>query len=164
MTPPIEAHIEAHLSCSPKEAALSFVRYLTARGLTFHRDTRNCWKDKIYYWVQHGDACICFISIGDPDEPEHRWTIWSGDCAAYETSAVRDEIRNAAWRYVNHCGSCGSCDGGREKLVFGRRFPQVCGCTFRIDNAVPADLPFLKAMVDLQLRHASMTTHGGHEA
>lgn len=164
MTQPIEAHIEARLSGSMKEAALAFIGHLAARGLTFRRDMGECWKDKIYYWVQHGDACICFIAIGDPDEPEHRWTIWSDDSAAYEDPTVSDEIRNTAWRRVDHCSSCGSCGGGREKLVFGRRFPRVCGCTFRIDNALPADLPFLKTLVDLRLMYENITTHGGHEA
>ena len=39
-----------------------------------------------------------------------------------------------------------------EKNIFGKSFPQVCGCAFRIDNATQEDLPFLKTMVDLRIK------------
>lgn len=134
------------------ETALSFVEYLRACGLIFHRDTGDCWRDKIYYWVQRGDECICFIAIADPDEPQNRWTVWSDDSASYENDSVNEEIRAVGWRHIGFCGSCGSCGGGREKIIFGRRFPRVCGCTFRIDNPAQNELSFLKKMIDLRLR------------
>ncbi|WP_124100358.1 hypothetical protein [Ruminococcus sp. Marseille-P6503] len=102
------------------------------------------WKDKIYYLIKFRDECVCFIAIKDPDEPENLWTIWSDDSKAYEESSVEEDIKGIAWNHVNLCGNCGSCGGGRHKIIFGRSFEKVCGCTFRIDNPKVSDLPFFK--------------------
>lgn len=91
-----------------------------------------------------------FIAIKDPDEPKNLWTVWSDDSKAYEASDVEEEIKNIAWNYVDHCGKCGSCGGGKHKVVFGKHFDSVCGCTFRVDNPTAFDLPFLKKMVELR--------------
>lgn len=152
MTKEIEVYIEENLSGEMKQTALSLVAYLRKRGLTFYKDTCDCWKDKIYYWVKHNDECVCFIAIADPDDPNNLWTIWSDGSLVYEDSSMSDEIKNIGWRYVDYCRNCGSCHGGKEKIIFGRRFPRVCGCTFRIDNAECEELPFLKTMVDLRMR------------
>ena len=136
MTKQIETYIEEHLSGNMKQTAMDFVKHLRKNDLTFYRDTCGCWKDKIYY----------------PDEPNNLWTVWSDDSSTYEDASVSDEIKNVGWQYVDHCGNCGSCGGGKEKVIFGRRFPSVCGCTFRIDNAKQEDLTFLKTMVDLRIK------------
>lgn len=148
----IENYIDKNLSGEMKQTALDFVSYLKKNGLTFYRDTCDCWKEKIYYWVKFGEECVCFIAIKDPDEPENFWTVWSDECAAYESKTVGDDVKVVGWSHVDFCGNCGSCGGGREKVIFGRRFPGVCGCTFRIDNAVETDLPFLKEMADLRIK------------
>ena len=147
----IETSIAEHLSGEMKQTALELTEYLKAGSLTFYRDTGNCWKNKIYYWVMYDGECVCFIAVADPDEPENHWTVWSEDSPAYETPDVDDEIREIGWKHIGHCGSCGSCGGGKEKIIFGKRFPRVCGCTFRIDNAAQKELPFLKTMVELRL-------------
>ena len=152
MTKQIETYIEENLSGEAKRTALELVEFLRDNELTFYKDTCDCWKDKIYYWVKLGDECVCFIAIKDPDEPDNLWTIWSDDSSAYEDASISDEIKNIGWRYVDHCGNCGSCGGGKEKNIFGKSFPRVCGCTFRIDNATQEDLPFLKTMVDLRIK------------
>lgn len=151
MTKQIETYIEENLSGEAKRTALELVEFLRDNELTFYKDTCDCWKDKIYYWVKLGDECVCFIAIKDPDEPDNLWTIWSDDSSAYEDASVSDEIKNVGWQYVDHCGTCGSCSGGKEKVVFGKSFPRVCGCTFRIDNATQEDLPFLKVLVVLRV-------------
>ena len=151
MTKPMETYIAEHLSGEMKETALAFADFLKEQNLTFYRDTCECWKDKIYYWVKRNGECVCFIAVADPDEPENHWTVWSEDSSCYENADVCGDVRNTGWKYVGHCGNCGSCGGGKEKTIFGKRFPRVCGCTFRIDNAVREDLPFLKTMVNLRL-------------
>ncbi|MBQ2707661.1 MAG: hypothetical protein IJF67_05295 [Clostridia bacterium] len=149
----IEDYISRELSGTDRQTALDFVRFLREKELHFHRDTCDCWKDKIYYWVQHGDDCVCFIAIADPDEPANRWTVWSDDMDGAGLAEVQEEpaICEAAWCHVDHCGHCGSCGGGRRKIIFGRTFEDVCGCTFRVDNPSPGDLPFLKEVVELRL-------------
>lgn len=148
----IRTYIEENLSDESKITALELVEFLMDNELTFYKDTCDCWKDKIYYWVKLGDECVCFIAIKDPDEPDNLWTIWSDDSFAYEDASISDEIKNVGWQYVDHCGNCGSCGGGKEKIIFGKSFPRVCGCTFRIDNATQEDLPFLKTMIDLRIK------------
>lgn len=151
MTKQIETYIAEHLNGEMKHTALAFVDHLQANNLVFYKDTCDCWKDKIYYWIKRNADCVCFIAIGDPDEPDNSWTVWSEDSSVYENADVCDAVRNVGWKYVGHCGNCGSCRGGKEKIIFGKQFSRVCGCTFRVDNAVQKDLPFLKTMVDLRI-------------
>ncbi len=49
-------------------------------------------------------------------------------------------VKELAWKYVDRCGHCGSCSGGRSKVVFGKEFNDICGCTIRVDNPTYEDL------------------------
>ena len=122
MTKQIETYIDENLCGETKQTALVFVEYLKENGLTFYRDTCDCWKDKIYYWVKLGNECVCFIAIADPDEPNNLWTVWSDDCKAYEDASVSDQIKNVGSQYVDHCGNCGSCGVGKKKSFSERVF------------------------------------------
>ena len=150
----IEYHIQRELSPEEQKVAMEFVRFLKEQHLTFYKDNGAYWKDKIYYWVKLEDACVCFIAIKNPDEESNHWTVWSDDMGSnsLENESVSDEVREAAWKYVDHCCHCGSCGGGRHKVIFGKEFDDVCGCTFRIDNPKNEDLPFLKKMVDIRMK------------
>lgn len=149
----IKEYIRRELSRKDQETALDFIQYLEEKGLTFYKDNCDCWKDKIYYWVKHGEICVCFIAINDPDEKENNWTVWSDnvDSERLNTHLVDCKLKEAALKYVNHCVHCNSCGGGKTKILFGKEFHGVCGCTFRIDNPTPKDLPFLKAIIDIQI-------------
>jgi len=70
---------------------------------------------------------------------------------------IDDEIKEAAWKHIDHCGGCGSCSGGRHKTVFGKEFDNVCGCTFRIDNPTKKELPFLKKMAEIRQKELTDT-------
>lgn len=152
--PSIENDIQRELSLEEQEVALEFVRFLKENHLGFYKDNGAYWKDKIYYWVKQGDGCVCFIAIKNPDEERNHWTVWSDDMGSewLETASVDDEVKEAAWRHVDHCGHCGSCSGGKHKVIFGKEFDDVCGCTFRIDNPKYDDLLFLKKMVELRMK------------
>ena len=145
----LKSLISEHLSGSAKSVALEFCDFLQENKLEFYRDT-GYWKNKIYFHIRFRGECVCFIAIRDPDEPENLWTVWSEDCPAYETSAVDDAIKATAWSHVDFCGNCGSCAGGRQKIIFGKPFDRVCGCTFRVDNPSQDQLPFLKTMVEIR--------------
>lgn len=146
--------IKDNLSGEMQQTALSFADFLLKNNIEFVKDN-NYWKDKIYYLCKFKGEYVCFIAIKDPDEPENDWTIWSEDSNAYECETVDEKIKISAWRYVDHCGNCGSCGGGKTKNIFGKVFDRVCGCTFRIDNATQNDLPFLKKMVELRIAEIS---------
>lgn len=126
---------------------------LEENGITFYKDNCNCWKNKIYYWCKYKNNCVCFISIKDPDEPQNLWTVWSNDIKSecLENYDVDNNIKELAWKYIDHCGHCGSCGGGQRKVVFGREFKAVCGCTFRVDNPSFEDLAFLKKIIEMSI-------------
>lgn len=149
----IERYIEENLSGEMQKTASSFIAYLRAGNWTFYKDNSAYWKDKIYYWVQRNGECVCFIAIKDPDDPHHLWTVWSDDCKAYEDSSVAGEIKKFAWSHIDYCGNCGSCGGGKQKVIFGKTFENVCSCTFRVDNAQTRDLPFLKKIIDIRIKY-----------
>ena len=150
----IEDYICRELHLDEQKTALDFVRYLRDNHLVFYRDTCDCWKDKVYYWVKLGEECVCFIAIKDPDEKYNHWTVWSEDIGArwLEQYPVTDEVKETAWKHIDHCGHCGSCGGGRVKTIFGKEFHDVCGCTFRIDNPGMGELAFLKTMVEIRIQ------------
>lgn len=147
----ITEYINDNLNGKAKQTALEFVAFLQSKHLTFYKDTCECWKDKIYYWVKLDEECVCFIAINDPDEPQNLWTVWSDESKLYEDYVVDEKIKETALRHIDHCGNCGSCRGGRSKKVFGKMFNRVCGCTFRVDNPTPTDLPFLEKMVEIKM-------------
>ena len=143
-------YITDNLSGEMQKTALDFANYLRDSHIEFIKDN-GYWKNKIYYLCKFNGEYVCFIAIKDPDEPENHWTIWSEDSNAYEDANADDNVKRSAWKYVDHCGNCGSCGGGKVKTIFGKVFDDVCGCTFRIDNATQSDLPFLKKMVELRI-------------
>lgn len=147
----IEDYIYRELSLDEQKIALEFISFLKDKNLTFYKDNCECWKNKIYYWVKSEDKCVCFISIKDPDEKNNHWTIWSDDMSSecLNTYTVSNELKENAWKHVDRCGHCGSCGGGRHKIIFGKNFDDVCGCTFRVDNPKQEDLPFLKKIVEI---------------
>ncbi len=150
----LEKCIEENLVGDDRAAAMGFAAWLREKDFVFYRDEGVCWRDKIYFWVKYKEECVCFIAIGDPDEPENRWTVWSDDIgAAYLADDLIDEkIKQTALRHVDECGHCGSCGGGKEKVIFGRRFAAVCGCTFRFDNPTMRDLPCMEYMVEAAVK------------
>ena len=143
-------YIVENLNDDMQLTALDFTNFLQNNDVEFIKDN-GYWKDKIYYLCKFSGKYVCFIAIKDPDEPENHWTIWSEDSNAYEDANADECVKNAAWKHVDHCGNCGSCGGGKTKNIFGKVFDDVCGCTFRIDNAIQNDLAFLKKMIELRI-------------
>lgn len=145
----IEDYINEMLTDEAKTIALDFVSFLRENDIEFYKDNGACWKDKIYYHLKFNGEFVGFIAVKDPDEPENLWTVWSDDCKTFENGNIDDKIKETAYKHIDFCGKCGSCGGGRKKIIFGKEFNKVCGCTFRIDNPNTADLPFLKKMIEL---------------
>lgn len=145
----IRDYICRELSSGMQEIAIEFVSYLENNNMTFIKDNGAYWKDKIYYWVKFNEKCVCFIEIkGGRDT--NQWTVWSDDMG-FECLAD-SEVKEIAWEHINHCKQCGSCSGGKSKMVFGKVFDDICGCTFRIDNPTSEDLPFMKEMVEIRIK------------
>ena len=150
----IEQYINNELTDKDKDIALEFVTYLREKKLTFYKDNCEYWRDKIYYWIKFGEECVCFIAIKNPEEKDNHWTVWSADIGSewLEAYELDKEIKEHVWKSVDHCGHCGSCSGGRTKVIFGKEFNAVCGCTFRINNPDRLDLEVLKRSVDIRMK------------
>lgn len=150
-----EAIIQLLSGCD-QATVLDLVFDLEQRGITFKRDECDYWKGKHYYWRLLNEQCVCFISIMNPEEPANRWTVWTDDMdsALLDDPYAEQSIKEAAWKYADHCSHCGSCSGGRYKMIYGIPFTDICGCTFRVDNPTPTDLVFLKKMLTLRLNQA----------
>lgn len=72
------------------------------------------------------------------------------DSECFEDCTDFEKIKETAWKHIDRCGHCGSCGGGRHKVIFGKEFNDVCGCTFRVDNPDPEDLMFLEKMAEIR--------------
>jgi hypothetical protein len=147
----IQNYICEELSLDDQKIALDFVEYLKDNEMEFVKDN-GYWKDKIYYLIKYYTKCVCYIAIKDPDEKDNHWTIWSDDMSSnwLEEVPLEKRIKDTAWKYIDFCGNCGSCGGGRRKVIFGKEFDNVCGCTFRIDNPDSDALLFMKKMVQIR--------------
>ena len=145
----IEDYINKFLTCEAKITALDFVSFLRENDIEFYKDNGACWKGKIYYHLKFNGEFVGFIAVKDPDEPENLLTVWSDNCKAFESGNIDDKIKETAYKHIDFCSKCGSCGGGRKKIVFGKEFNGVCGCTFRTDNPNKEDLLFLKKMIEL---------------
>lgn len=145
----IEDCINDNLTDEAKSIALDFVSFLRENDIEFYKDNGTSWKDKIYYHLKFNGKFVGFIALKNPDEPENMWTVWSDDCKAFEYGNIDDKIKETAYKHIDFCGKCGSCGGGRKKIIFGKEFNKVCGCTFRTDNPNKEDLPFLKKTIEL---------------
>ncbi len=150
----IEKIISKELVGDDRIIANKLIEYLQENNFEFYRDECDCWKNKIYYWDKHKDKCVCFIAIKDPDELDNRWTVWSADIDSEYLNdySVDENIKQVALNNVDECGRCGSCGGGKSKVIFGKEFDAVCGCTFRIDNPQLSDLSFIEYMIDVTVK------------
>lgn len=147
----IQDYICEELSLDDQKIALDFVEYMKNNEMEFVKDN-GYWKDKIYYQIKFNTKCVCYIAIKDPDEKDNHWTIWSDDMGSnwLEEITLEKRIKETAWKHIDFCGNCGSCGGGRRKVIFGKEFDNVCGCTFRIDNPDLDALLFMKKMVQIR--------------
>lgn len=144
----IEEVISDNLPTDYQGNALDFIRFLRENDMELIRD-KGYWKNKFYYMIKFRDKYMCFISIKDPDEKENLWTVWSDDCSSdwLEDLPMETELKETTWRHADVCQNCGSCSGGRKKIIFGKEFDNICGTTFRFDNPDPADLLFMKKLI-----------------
>ncbi len=150
----IEELISKELVGDDQIVASKLVEYLRNNNFEFYRDECDCWKNKIYFWGKYHVKCVCFIAIKDPDEPDNRWTVWSADIDSeyLNDNSVDENLKQGCIKNVDECGYCGSCGGGKPKVIFGRIFDAVCGCTFRIDNPQLSNLPFIEYMIEVSVK------------
>ena len=128
----IEEIISDNLPVAYQGNALDFIRFLRENEMELIRDN-GYWKNKIYYLIKFQNKYMCFIAIKDPDEKDN--------------FPIEKELKETAWEHADVCQNCGSCSGGRKKIIFGKEFDNICSTTFRFDNPGAADLLFMKKLL-----------------
>ena len=148
-----EAHVAEYLSGELSAVASEFVAHLRASGMTLTRGG-GYWENMCYWVATHNGEYVCFFLIGpeSPNQDPNEFIIWSDNCgtAWYENAEIDETLKEAFWQNVDFCGSCGSCEGGKRKTIFGREFDNVCMTTFRFDNPDCAAIKCAVKMVQLR--------------
>lgn len=97
---------------------------------------------------------VLYQLIKDHDELNNHWTVWSDDIGSeyLNDNSIAESLKQLALSHVDECSHCGSCGGGNPKVIFGREFYAVCGCTFRFDTPQINDLPFIEYMIKAKVK------------
>jgi hypothetical protein len=149
----IENFIDEVLTRETQKNALELVAYLRASEMLFER-VKGYWENQLYWIIKYKDESVCFILINGfgTEEKFAPWTIWSDDSGSnwFEDFSLDEHIKEIAWKNVDICGNCGSCDGGTHKSIFGKEFNNVCGTTMRFINPDFEAVECVKKMVEIR--------------
>lgn len=79
-------------------------------------------------------------------------TIWTDDSLfdTYENAQIRENLRENAWRNIDYCVHCGSCSGGRHRIVFGKGFDNVCRTQMRFTNPDKQEFETIKELIRIR--------------
>lgn len=79
-------------------------------------------------------------------------TIWTDDSLSdtYENAQIRENLRENAWRNIDYCVHCGSCNGGRHRIVFGKGFDNVCRTQMRFTNPDKQEFETIKELIRIR--------------
>lgn len=132
---------------------LDFLSYLNDNSMEFKR-LEGYWKNQFYWQVNYNNKCVCYILInGTGDESQFApLTIWTNDSGSdvYEKALLRDELKESAWKNVDFCVHCGSCSGGRYRMLFGKGFDNVCRTEMRFTNPDKQEFEAVKELVKIR--------------
>ena len=130
-----------------KENTMNFIDFLNDNLMHFER-IFGYWKNQHYYCVKYKNECVCYILFnGTDDEKEFvPLTIWSDDSGSewYKDRKLNENMEKIAVRHIDYCVHCGSCSGGKSKIIFGKKYENVCRTTFRFINPSLSDFEVIK--------------------
>ncbi len=146
----IENAILQELTGDDQKKTLDFVVFLCLNEMEFIRGD-GYWSNQFYWMIKFKEQYVCFILINGTGAEEKftPLTIWSDDSNSnwYANSPLEQRLKEIAWNNVDSCGHCGSCSGGRQKIIFGKAFDNVCRTTFRFVNPDVQTLVCVKQLV-----------------
>ena len=114
----IENIINNVLSGDALKNALDFAEYLNANKMTANGAE-----------ISYQGKPVCYMHLEGAEDYPGPWTIWTeGDYRSeHEDVPMDDNMKEIAWSNVNTCGDCGGdCSPGKSKLIFGKKFDNVC--------------------------------------
>ncbi|MDR2166560.1 MAG: hypothetical protein LBE35_01760 [Clostridiales bacterium] len=118
-----------------------FLEYLQANEMSFREGA-----------VYFGDRVVCYMNIEDESDPFSPWTIWSyGDYSEGPDAIICERMRQVAWENVNPCATCGAgCDPGNTKVIFGKRFENVCNADMAFYSPEADALECVKRLLEMR--------------
>jgi len=136
--PQIEEEVLELLDGDLKAAALGFIAYLRANGMTPRR-----WFGPGYWRVPYEKNYLCGIVVN-----RDRWRFWffSGDYSGEFEEGFMRAVQDA----VRPCVSCvDGCPKGKDATVFGKEFPDSCfQFPVQFENPNGSTLDCIKALIE----------------
>lgn len=133
-----------------KDNTLDFLSYLNSNSFEFER-LSGYWKNQFYWAVKYSNEYVCYILLnGSGDEQQFApLTIWTDDSGSnwYEDYQLSGELKSLVWDNVDYCVHCGSCGGGTQKIVFGRKLSNVCKTVMRFTNPNQQEFDLIKELI-----------------
>ena len=144
----IEGYISEVLTKDAQKNALDFIAYLRGdEGFSTSMDSSDTGR----CWIRRNDNLVCEMQVraasGDTCEG---WDVWFyGDCIGQQDSLADENIKETAWANITPCGNCGAeCAPGKQKIVFGKVFENVCQSTLGFTNPDAHMLDCMKKIVE----------------
>jgi hypothetical protein len=155
----IENAVIQELNGDDQRRTLDFVAFLYSNGMQFTR-CGGYWANQYYWCVRYENEDVCYILVNGKgvEAASAPLAIWSetsdtSDSAWYEDFPLDERIKEIAWDNVDICAKCspGSpCYGGKCKTVFGRKFSNLCRCTFRFDKPDDKEIECVKKLIGIR--------------
>lgn len=136
-----------------KDATVDFLTYLNNNSVEFER-LLGYWKNQFYWMAKYNNECVCYILLnGTGDESQFSpLTIWMDDSLSdtYENAYISENLKKSAWKNVDYCVHCGSCSGGRYRIIFGKGFDNVCRCQMRFTNPGKQEFETVRELIKIR--------------
>lgn len=141
------------LSGDLRSEMLDFIGYLRDSEMAFERG-RGYWENQYYWLIKFKTGYVCFILInGNGAEEKFKpLTTWSDDSESgwYENLHLNEHMEEVLHNNVDICENCGSCGGGKRRIIFGKEYGNVCRTAFRFTNPDAEAFECLKEIVTLR--------------
>lgn len=136
-----------------KEDTVDFLTYLNNNSIEFER-LSGYWKNQFYWMAKYNNGCVCYILLNGKDDEKQfsPLTIWTDDSlsATYEKAYISEDLKKSAWKNIDYCVHCGSCSGGRYRIIFGKGFDNVCRCQMRFTNPDEQEFETIKELIKIR--------------
>jgi len=119
----IEDDLAATLTGDRLKNAQQFIAFMKENGMTLHQEHSTAF--------EYNGEWVCII-ITMPIGGEPGWVIFDNPLTSkFDDFPVDEHLKGFAWEHVNICTTCGGSSGcgsqpGRDKIIFGKEFNNVC--------------------------------------
>jgi len=142
----IENIINDALKGDARENALKFAEFLKANEMIF---------TGIHSEVHYKDKCACYVYIDTSGKEHSSWSVFTeGDYInEHDDVPLSERMKEIAWANVCRCRSCGAtqnCSPGRQRMILGKEFDNVCNVDMRFTNPSAETLECIEKLVTMR--------------